>query len=290
MTNSAKLRSRAGAEAQRLPPLLARAQHLASGIILGAHGRRRAGSGDEFWQFRPAHSGDPAHRIDWRRSARFDAHYIRETEWQAAQSVFFWCDRSQGMQFASAHELDTKADRSAILTLALADLLMRGGERVGLLAPNLPARNGEFQLAHMANQLDGLSETDFGVPQTTAIPARAHAVFFSDFLGDMDQITGALQHAVDAGVKGVLVQVLDPQEEEFPFRGRTIFETRGRSVTFETRKASALRDRYLVRLAERKDALELITRRAGWRYICHHTDQSAQKALLWLFGAMEHAS
>jgi hypothetical protein len=72
--------------------LLAQAQHLAATVILGDHGRRQSGTGDAFWQFRQATPGDPLRRIDWRRSARGDVPYVRETEWQAAQSVTLWVD------------------------------------------------------------------------------------------------------------------------------------------------------------------------------------------------------
>ncbi len=83
------LRLRAEAERQTaaLPPLLADAQRLAATLILGEHGRRRAGQGETFWQYRRAEAGDPFTSIDWRRSARSDRLYVRQTEWEAAQTV-----------------------------------------------------------------------------------------------------------------------------------------------------------------------------------------------------------
>jgi uncharacterized protein (DUF58 family) len=84
VTGTPALRARAEALGQSLPPLLAEAELLAATVVLGDHGRRRAGMGDEFWQYRPAHAGDSARMIDWRRSARSDSHFVREREWQAA--------------------------------------------------------------------------------------------------------------------------------------------------------------------------------------------------------------
>ena len=52
------LRSRSEVVAASLPPLMADAQHLAATVLLGVHGRKRAGTGDEFWQYRPAEQGD----------------------------------------------------------------------------------------------------------------------------------------------------------------------------------------------------------------------------------------
>src|SRR5690606_35476281 len=88
----AHLRELSEAEAARLPPLLARAEKLAGTVLLGEHGRRSAGLGDDFWQYRPAQVGDPVRLVDWRRSARSDTQYVREREWQIAQSVILWVD------------------------------------------------------------------------------------------------------------------------------------------------------------------------------------------------------
>jgi uncharacterized protein (DUF58 family) len=105
-------------------------------------------------------------------------------------------------------------------------------------------------------------------------------------MGDVSAVKEALTTAADRGVQGVLYQVLDPVEEAFPFRGRTIFESVGGSLAHETLKASDLRDRYLERLAERKAELQAICAQTGWRYGLHHTSDSAQSALLWLHAAL----
>ena len=77
MSTVAPLRARAEHDAARLPPLLARAEHLAGTVLLGEHGRRRAGLGDDFWQYRPVQAGDERRYIDWRRSALSDAQFVR---------------------------------------------------------------------------------------------------------------------------------------------------------------------------------------------------------------------
>jgi uncharacterized protein (DUF58 family) len=88
-------------------------------------------------------------------------------------------------------------------------------------------------------------------------------------------------------VKGVLCQVLDPAEEEFPFDGRTIFVSMGGSLRHETQQAGDLRARYLARLAERKARLAHLAHLSGWLYHTHHTGQIAQSALLWAYRALE---
>ena len=102
------------------------------------HGRRRAGIGETFWQFRPFVAGESTTGIDWRRSARDDRIYIREREWEAAHTVAIWIDRSPSMGFISNLALQSKSDRALVLGLAAADLLVRGGERVSLLGLTRP--------------------------------------------------------------------------------------------------------------------------------------------------------
>ena len=288
MTPDTALRHSAEAEAARLPALLARAEHLAGTVLLGDHGRRRAGMGDDFWQYRPAQFGDSRRMIDHRRSAHGDQQFVREREWQIAQSVMLWVDQGASMRFASDPKtLGTKADRARLLGLAIAVLLVRGGERVGLTGTSLPPRRGNAQIMRLAQALVVDADADYAPPEHRAMLPHARAVFISDFLGDMAEVRIALTKAADRGVRGVVYQVLDPAEEQFPFRGRTIFESVGGSLRHETLKASDLRDRYLARLAERRDELEQLCRATGWQFGLHHTGDSAQSALLWLYRALD---
>lgn len=281
------LRRSAEDAAGALPPLLASAERLAATLILGAHGRRRPGLGDEFWQYRAAHEGDALREIDWRRSARSDATFVRQKEWQAAQSVLFWIDRSQSMRFSGAADRPAKAERARVLGLAAAILLNRGGERIGLLGDPEPPRHGEAQLMRVAGALAEDEAADYAEPLECAMPLGARAVLVSDFLGPWEPIAAVITHAADRGAKGALLQVLDPAEEAFPFQGRTVFESMGGSLRFETLKAGRLREDYLARLAGRKARLAELAARTGWHYLCHHTGEPAQPALLWLYRALE---
>lgn len=289
MRDAASLRQDAEALAGPLPPLLAAAEHLAASVMPGEHGRRRVGQGDEFWQYRPSHAGDEARMIDWRRSARSeDTLFVREKEWQAAQSVSIWLDMGRSMEFSSSRNLPTKADDARRLALALSVLLIRAGERVGLTNLGLPPRAGQLQLMRLTTALAAEEDTeDYAAPDLRGAPSRSRAVFVSDFLGPMQPVEKALSEAADRGIDGALLHVLDPQEEAFPFDGRTIFESIGGTLRHETLKAGDLRDRYLDRMAERKDALKTLARRTGWQYHLYHTGTSAGAALLWLYTALE---
>jgi uncharacterized protein (DUF58 family) len=280
------LRARAEAETARLPPLLARADRLARTVMMGEHGRRRAGTGDDFWQYRPVQPGDSRRMIDWRRSARSDAQFVRQREWKLAQSVMLWVDPAASMRFASRKDLPEKADRARLLALAVALLLDRAGERVGMTGTALPPRRGAAQVARLAEALIAESGEDHAAPDMSGLVPYGRALLVSDFLGDPGPVRHALTAAADRGVRGVLLQVLDPVEEAFPYRGRTIFESIAGTLTHETLKASDLRGRYLERLAARKDELSSLASATGWQYGCHHTDGPAQAALLWLHSAI----
>ena len=286
-TTPEQLRHDAEEAATGFPALMAAADQLAATISLGAHGRRRSGPGDEFWQYRIAGAGDSLRDIDWRRSARADADFVRQMEWQNLQAVHLWVDRSAAMGYRGKDSLPSKGERARILGLATAILLAKGGESVGLMEDPNPPKHGRGQITKMAMRLAVAGgQTEYGVPPGKDMGRGNRALLISDFLGDWDHVLAALSRAADQRVQGCLVQVLDPSEESFPFDGRTIFQSMGESINFETRRARALRDDYLARLAERKDQLDSLARRTGWMYLCHHTDQPAQTALMWIYIAI----
>lgn len=284
------LRDQAERISGSLPPLLADALRLAQSMRLGGHGRRRSGAGSEFWQFRTAVSGDSPRQIDWRRSARGETTYVREREWQAAQSVAFFVDPGLSMDFTSdAARFPTKRSRAALLALALAVLLDQAGERIG--TTDGPISTGSLQLQRLAESFARETTTnaevpDYGEVSLRAVPTRARAVLLSDFLTPLEPVIAEVTQAANRGITGTLVQVLDPSETSFPFGGRTCFESMGASLVFEVQRAAALRKDYLALLAKRQDDLTALARSCGWQFLRHVTAAPAQPALVWLYGAL----
>jgi MoxR-like ATPase len=274
------LRADAEALSAGIPALLANADRLAATLSLGSHGRRRAGQGEEFWQYRPAGYGDNPSDIDWRRSGRTDAHFVRQLEFQTAQTITFWVDGSQSMQF------ENKAARARLLAMACANLLLKGGERVGLMNSVEPAKSGISHLDALAFGLMHKDTSEYGTAPQRPLQKGSRAVFLSDFLGDWDNVIAGLSHAASQDVQGCLIQILDPTEMSFPFKGRTLFESMKGAVSFESMRAQSLRTAYLDRLAKRQDDLADLAARTGWRFEIHNTDSPAQNALLWLYSAI----
>jgi len=283
MAEPARLQHRAEQAAAALPPLLVAANRVAATVAQGVHGRRRVGQGETFWQFRQYQPGDSVQRIDWRESAKSQRLYVRETEWEAAQSVWLWRDASPSMDYASSRGLPTKRERADLLTLALAALLLRGGERVTLLGSGVLPSHGRAVLNRMALQLGNDGP---GLPGIEALPRYGQMVMIGDLLAGLEEIEAVVAAYTAMGLKGHLLQVLDPAEETLPFEGRVRFEGLEREAPLLISRVETLRADYADRLARHRAGLAAIARAAGWRFASHRTDRSPNTALLALYTAL----
>ncbi len=288
------LRQRAEQLAATLPPLLVAAERVASTVAQGVHGRRRVGQGETFWQFRRYDYGDQPQSIDWRQSAKSDRVFVRETEWEAAQSVWLWRDASASMAWRSADDLPEKGARANLLVLALAALLLRGGEHVALLGSGLRPASGRAALARLAPMIEGAIE-DPGddrnqpapdLPPLVPLPQNGQVVLVGDFLAPLDRIDEMVRHFTEIGLKGYLLQVLDPAEETLPYRGRVRFEGLKGEDPWLVSRVDSVRGDYLARLKAQNAGLQAIARTAAWQYSSHRTDQPPQSALLALYTAL----
>jgi uncharacterized protein (DUF58 family) len=270
-----------------LPPLLLDAERLAAAVSLGVHGRRKAGMGESFWQFRRYTPEDASTAIDWRQSAKSQHLFVREREWEAAQSVWFWCDASAGMQFASGKT--TKAERAKLLGLALASLLVRGGERVALYGDGHAPASSRAALRRIGHALlDGPDRGD-ALPPDAAITKNAQFVWFSDFLSPLPQVEATLRRLSHSAVTGQIVHIIDPAEEDFPYAGRMRFEDAGGDLSEIIGRAETVASAYRARFKAHAETLGALARRLGWSYIAHRTDRPPQTALIALYADMSGA-
>ena len=262
----------------RLPPLLVEADRVAATVMPGVHGRRRSGPGESFWQFRPYVAGDQSSRIDWRQSAKTDRVFVRETEWEAAQTVALWCASGPGMAWRSGPNLPAKSLRATLLLLALSSLLLRGGERVRLFGLPRPYA-GRGALPALADGL-GQMATE---PVDPRLARHARAVLFGDFWAPLEDTRRAIALLAQQGVRGHLVQVTDPAEETLPYAGRIRFEeVAGTALAALVPRVEAVREIYAERVARHRAGLAALARAAGWSFAIHHTDQPPEAALLAL--------
>ena len=278
------LRTQAEQLAAALPPLLVDAERLASSVSLGVHGRRKAGMGESFWQFRRYAPEDPASAVDWRQSAKSQHLFVREREWEAAEAVWFWRDGSATMRFKSQFSDVTKVDRATVLALALGSLLLRGGERIALFGRERPPSAGRATLRRIAQEL--MEADDRALPPEVPVSRNAQIVWLSDFLSPFDEIESTMRRLSGASALGHLVHIVDPAEEDFPFEGRTRFEALAGRDTELFGRAESVRAAYRERFRAHSDAIADLARRFGWTYLAHRTDKSADLALIALYTAI----
>ncbi|MBA3518555.1 MAG: DUF58 domain-containing protein [Rhizobiales bacterium] len=289
--NAPGMRSRvetARALAARLPDLLVAARRIAANVMLGMHGRRHPGPGESFWQFRPYVAGEPARQIDWRRSARDHHLYVREREWEASQTVWLWADLSPSMDFRSRLSANTKIDRAVILLLALAEMLGRGGERVGVPGLKEPriGRDSADRIAEVLARPD-LSQ-DW--PNLDRVARSSDVVVLSDFLSPPDLLRDRLRSLAGRGANMHLLQIFDPAEETFPYEGRLEFRDPESGDTWLAERAGSMRAEYRTRLEAHRDLIRGFARQAGFSFSVHHTDRPAAEGLLFLQGRLSGAA
>ena len=286
MTDPAfKAARRAEALGARLPPLLVAAQRVAATVAQGVHGRRRVGQGDSFWQYRPFLAGDSPGRIDWRASGKTDRAYVRETEWEAAQTVYLWRDASPSMDWRSGAAVPWKKERAELLMLALAALLLRGGERVRLLGGPVRLRGGRGALEGIIEALSQLPDSG-GLPAQAPLPRHARVVLVGDFLSPLPAIRGMVGAMAAIPVQGHLLQVLDPAEALLPYSGRVRFQGTEAEQDQVVPRVEGIRTAYADALAAQLHGLADICAAAGWGFGTHRTDHAPEAALLALYTAM----
>ncbi len=268
-----------------LPPLLVAAQRVANTVAQGVHGRRRVGQGDSFWQYRPVVAGDPPGRIDWRASAKSDRAYVRQTEWEAAQTVYLWRDAGPSMDWRSGAAMPMKKERAELLLLALAALLLRGGERVRLLGGPIRMPGGRGALEGVAETLNELPASD-GLPPEAPLPRYARVVLFGDFLSPLPAVRRTVGALASLPVQGHLQQVLDPAEALLPFSGRVRFQGLRAEPDHIVPRVEGIREGYAEALSNQLHGLADLCTTAGWTFGTHRTDHPPETALMALYAAM----
>jgi uncharacterized protein (DUF58 family) len=274
------LNSQAEAATHTLPPLLVEAERVAATVILGVHGRKRAGPGESFWQYRPYSFGDSTQRIDWHKSARSDRVYIRENEWEAANTLWLWSSPAPTMDFRSHLSNTSKRDRADLIALAMGSLAVRAHERVGAIGAPMQPGHSRGTLLRIAEWL--LLHEGPPLPVMGPVQRFSSIVALGDFLQPVAEIATAVTRMAATGASGHIIQVTDPAEETLPYNGRVEFRAIEGTQRYLADKTESLREAYIRRFNQHRDALRELARRVGWTFTVHRTDESALKILMTL--------
>ena len=271
--------------ADAMPRLILEARRVASTVIHGLHGRRRAGPGENFWQYRRFVSGEPAQNVDWRRSARDDHLYVRERDWEASHTVWIWPDRSPSMTFASALSSDSKLERALVIAFALAEVLVQGGERVGIPGLMRPTAS--------RNVIEKMAEATLHDPaERTSLPPSfvpsplSEIVVLSDLWAPIDEVRSTIAQLSATGAHGHVIQIVDPAEESFPYSGRVEFIEPEGAGSVTAGRAETWRNDYQAIVGRHRAAIRAETDLRGWSFAIHRTDRPASELLLVLHSRM----
>ena len=273
--------------ADAMPRLILEARRVASTVIHGLHGRRRAGPGENFWQYRRFVSGEPAQNVDWRRSARDDHLYVREREWEASHTVWIWPDRSPSMAFASALASDSKLERSLVVAFALAEVLVQGGERVGVPGLMRPTASRNV-IEKMAESILHDPTERVSLPPSFAPSPLSEVVMLSDLWSPIAEVRSTIAQLSATGAHGHVVQIVDPAEESFPYSGRVEFIEPEGAGSVTAGRAETWRNDYQSIVARHRADVRAETDLRGWSFAIHRTDRPASELLLVLHSRMGH--
>ena len=271
--------------AAAMPRLVLEARRVAATVIHGLHGRRRAGSGENFWQYRRFVSGEPAQNVDWRRSARDDHLYVREHEWEASHTIWLWPDRSPSMAFASVLSTESKLDRALVVAFALAEILVQGGERVGVPGLMRPTASRNV-IEKMAEAILHDAAERAGLPPSFAPSPLAEIVVLSDLWSPIAEVRATVAQLSATGAHGHVVQIVDPAEESFPYSGRVEFVEPEGAGSVTAGRAETWRNDYQGLIARHRDAVRAETDLRAWSFAIHRTDRPATELLLALHARM----
>jgi uncharacterized protein (DUF58 family) len=200
------------------------ARFVVEGFITGLHKSPYHGFSVEFAEHRPYLPGDAIRNIDWKLFGRTDRHYVKQFEEETNLRAHIIVDASRSMNYTSDQKRITKYKYATMLAAALAYLLQRQQDAVGLglfdeeLRVFMPARLKQSYLREMLRVLQTTEPSHATRTQSALrrvaerLNRRGLVIVISDFLDDIEEILMPLRLMQHAGHEVIAFQVLDPAE------------------------------------------------------------------------------
>lgn len=277
-----KLRGRAEDAIMSLPALMLKSEKIADNILHGEHGKRKSGTGDEFWQFREYHNTDRPEDIDWRQSAKGDQVFTKQTEWHVTRKIFFWCAGGETMNFSSDKTILKKQESAQILCLSLALLLRKNHEQIGIYGQRRTGRS-EKAVENIAQHLFARNTTNEVLPETTALTHPQHAIFIGvgDFLSPIEDIERHFAELSKQTQNALIIQTIDPAELELSYTGRVRFnEANTYAANSEViNNVKSIREAYKQRISAHIASVKSLCAENNWHYVFHRTNEDITDTL-----------
>jgi uncharacterized protein (DUF58 family) len=261
----------------RISSLEMRAKAVVEGLMTGGHRSPYQGISVEFAQHRPYVAGDDIRHVDWKVLARADKVYLKQYQQETNLQLILVVDASESMGYGSI-KLDsdagrtwTKYDCATSIAASLGYLAVHQADSVGLaifdqvMSRYFKPSNAPTQWKLIVNELQQVprwNKTSIGkvLDQIAEkVTHRSVIVLLSDCFDDLAGIKAGLRHLRYKKHEVILMQVMDPQELDFPFDDVTLFkglEEMGQLLT----EPRALRQGYLDQLNEFTDSLKKLCR------------------------------
>ena len=264
----------------KIPSLYVKADRIANTIWEGMHNRNKDGLGDNFWQFRKYEYGDPAHLIDWKKTAKSNETFIQEKELQTLQNFVIWRDTSRSMNFRSSESIDTKLYRANLFTLTLTIILSKSGENIVLNGLKTELLKGGNAVNFVSNQInEKVTDSYKSRPNINEIKNNSDVILIGDFLNNINETEKTIKELSNRGINGIIIQILDPAERFFPYKGRINFNGLEGEQNILIGKAESVRNDYKKAIKIHIEKLEKLTTSYSWKYILDNSDQDASISL-----------
>jgi len=274
------MRLKAEELSNKIPSLYVKADRIANTIWEGMHNRNKDGLGDNFWQFRKYEYGDPAHLIDWKKTAKSNETFIQEKELQTLQNFVIWRDTSKSMNFRSSESIDTKLYRANLFTLALTIILSKSGENIVLNGLKSKLLKGGNAVNFVSNQInEKVTDSYKSSPNVNEIKNNSDVILIGDFLNNIIETEKTIKELSNRGINGIIIQILDPAERFFPYKGRINFNGLEGEQNILIGKAESVRNDYKKAIKIHIEKLEKLTTSYSWKYILDNSDQDASISL-----------
>jgi uncharacterized protein (DUF58 family) len=300
---SSTVRLRDAIDWGRLSPLRLQAKAVADGVYAGSHKSLRRGAGIEFGGHRNYVPGDELRFLDRHARMRHGLLLIREFETETDRALRLVVDASASMRFASDGAPGPKYAYAALLAAALGRIALGRGDRVALdfaggnQTVPLPSTGGRDAFERLVGHLETAvpdgeldrERLETALSATIRFARRGSAVvFLSDLLDLPEEAPDLLAGLSAAGRAVVVVQVLDPVELSFPFRGPLSLAALEGGERVETDGGSA-RAGYLEALAALAKLWESRLVGRGGHFVQVGSDQDAVEAVRGILGALARA-
>lgn len=272
----------------RLSRLELMAKRVVDGFLAGKNRSSRHGFSVEFVEHREYAPGDDLRHLDWKVLGRMNRYYIKRYEEETNITACILLDSSASMTYGSGAM--TKFECGAFAAAALAYLLNRQRDAVGIsffddeLRHYVPPSAKRVALTQVASQLEGARPSGKTTFDTVArqlahrLPHRSLVIVLSDLFVSVDSLSSGLKLLEHLGHDVIVLQTLDKDELEFPFRSNVLFRglEDGRELLVEPAR---IRKQYLRAFEGFLEAVRRVTEASAFDYFRISSDEPLAPAL-----------